>query len=91
MTATRRQSVAKAQNKWSDAELQAHLDDMSQRHMEVSTGLEFIIEWLFKRQDKLPDGTTKEQVKLMTQFKQIELLNGLPTFRYRWDYTCFSF
>jgi hypothetical protein len=72
-----RQSVIKAQNKFSDAEIQAHLDEMSQRHMEASTGLEYIIEWLFRHQDKLPDGTTKEQVKLMTQFRKIELLERL--------------
>ncbi len=74
---TSRQSVAKARGKYTDAELQAHLDEMSQRHMEASTTLEYTIEWLFKHQDKLPDGTTKEQVTLMTQFKKIELLERL--------------
>ncbi len=61
----------------SDTEMQAHLDEMSQRHAEESTSLSYMIEWLFKHQDSLPDGTTKEQVGKMNQYKQIELLERI--------------
>lgn len=60
-----------------DAEIQEHLDKMSHDHAVQTTTLEYIIEWLFKDQDKLPDGTTKEQVSRLTRFKQIELLERI--------------
>jgi hypothetical protein len=60
-----------------EPDVQDYLDELNQKHMEDSTSLAYIIEWLFKFRDKLPDGTTEEQVHKMTQFKKIELLERI--------------
>ena len=61
----------------SDEEIQAHIDEMHQKHMEDSSQLAYLLDWIFKYDNELLDGTTKEQVGAMTQFKQIELLERI--------------
>lgn len=60
-----------------DREIIEWTSDENSRHMQKSGEILYLIEWLFKNTDKLVDGTTKEQVASMTQFKKIELLERL--------------
>lgn len=61
--------------------MQRYLDEISQRHAESSTQLTYIIEWLFKDQTIMPNGTKKDEVMHMTKFKQIKFLEGLVSER----------
>ena len=64
-------------NTMQGAEIRRWSSDQNSRHMRQSHQLEYLFECLFRGDQILPDGTTYEEVSIMTQFEKIERLERL--------------
>lgn len=60
-----------------DQEIIEWASDENSRHMQQTSEIMYLFEWLLRDKDRLVDGTTKVQIAGMTLFQRIELLERL--------------